>query len=148
MPPGKPLPPEQVQAFVDWVKMGAPDPRTGGRADRRKVRLRLGGREEALGLSAGQRSATPAVKDPAWSRTAIDRFIKAKLDEKGLRPYRRQANASFLRRVTYDLTGMPPTPERGSGLRCRSIAKSARESRRSAARISAMASTGDVTGSM
>ena len=53
----------------------------------------------------------PAVASPEWNRSAIDAFIKSKLDEKGLIPQPRAARVALLRRATYDLTGLPPTPE-------------------------------------
>ncbi len=53
----------------------------------------------------------PAVKEASWPKGDIDRFILAKLEEKQLRPVADADRASLLRRVTYDLTGLPPTPE-------------------------------------
>jgi len=53
----------------------------------------------------------PAVADPLWNKTAIDRFIKAKLDEKGLKPVALADKRALLRRATFDLTGLPPTPD-------------------------------------
>ena len=53
----------------------------------------------------------PAVKDTAWPRSDLDRFILAKLEERGLRPNADADKRTLLRRATYDLTGLPPTPE-------------------------------------
>jgi hypothetical protein len=53
----------------------------------------------------------PAVKDSTWARTPIDRFILAKLEEKGLRPVACAERRALIRRATFDLTGLPPTPE-------------------------------------
>jgi hypothetical protein len=53
----------------------------------------------------------PQVKGSSWSRTPIDRFILAKLQEKKLQPSPAVDKRTLLRRVTYDLTGLPPTPE-------------------------------------
>jgi hypothetical protein len=111
MPPGKPLPPEQIQAFVDWVKMGAPDPRTGGVTIVEKSAYDWEAEKKHWAYQPVKNSQPPAVKDPAWNRTAIDRFIRAKLEEKGLRPLPEAGKRELVRRVTYDLTGMPPTPQ-------------------------------------
>jgi cytochrome c553 len=112
MPPGKPLPKEQVDAFIDWVKMGAPDPRTGGvmpiaetpaydwQAEKKHWAYQPVGDPQP-----------PTIAAAEWSRTPVDRFVKAKLDEKGLRPLPPASKRALLRRVTYDLTGLPPTPE-------------------------------------
>ena len=53
----------------------------------------------------------PAVKDAAWARTPIDRFVLAKLEEKNLRPVGEASKLALIRRATFDLTGLPPTPE-------------------------------------
>jgi hypothetical protein len=52
----------------------------------------------------------PGVKDAAWVRDPIDRFILAKLEEKGLKPATPADRRTLIRRVTFDLTGLPPTP--------------------------------------
>ena len=57
------------------------------------------------------RPSAPRVKGSSWARTPIDSFILAKLQEKRLRPSPPADKRTLLRRVTYDLTGLPPTPE-------------------------------------
>ncbi len=56
------------------------------------------------------RPSVPAVSDVAWPSGAMDRFILAKLSENGMRPARRAERRTLIRRVTLDLTGLPPTP--------------------------------------
>src|ERR1700722_18625115 len=53
----------------------------------------------------------PAVKHAKWLRTPIDAFIAAKLEDKGLEPGPPDGRAALLRRATFDLIGLPPTPE-------------------------------------
>jgi hypothetical protein len=53
----------------------------------------------------------PAVKNTAWPRNAVDRFILARLEREGLQPSPEAPRGEWLRRVTLDLTGLPPTPE-------------------------------------
>ena len=53
----------------------------------------------------------PNVWDAAWREQAIDRFVAARLEKKGLAPAEPASDAAWLRRVTYDLTGLPPAPE-------------------------------------
>jgi hypothetical protein len=55
------------------------------------------------------RPALPAVKETAWPRNAIDRFVLARLEQEGLRPLPEAARETLIRRVTLDLTGLPPT---------------------------------------
>ena len=71
----------------------------------------IGRRSPVLGLSTGRRSPVPAVKNAAWVRTPIDAFILAKLEERGLAPTTPAEARALIRRATYDLTGLPPTPE-------------------------------------
>jgi hypothetical protein len=60
-------------------------------------------------LVVPQRLALPAVKNDAWPRNAIDRFVLAKLEQAGLQPSAEAPRETWLRRVTLDLTGLPPT---------------------------------------
>src|SRR5207248_11540177 len=58
-----------------------------------------------------QAPPVPAVKDAGWPADDIDRFVLARLEAKGLRPAPDADRAALARRVYYDLTGLPPTPE-------------------------------------
>jgi hypothetical protein len=109
MPPTGKLPEAQLDALDRWVKMGAPWPAS--------VARRAGPPpvEEARAFWSFRpviRPRLPAVRQREWVRTPIDAFILAKLEGAGLHPAAPASKASLLRRVTYDLTGLPPTPER------------------------------------
>lgn len=110
MPPGKTLEPDEIENLVTWIRMGAPDPRTGAiplpaaSYDWDKARQHWAFRPVID-------PKPPAVSSAEWNRTAIDAFIKAKLDEKKLAPQPRASKLALIRRATYDLTGLPPTPE-------------------------------------
>src|SRR5262249_42302995 len=52
----------------------------------------------------------PAVKDPAWPLTPIDNFVLARLEARRLRPVGPSSRRALIRRLTFDLTGLPPTP--------------------------------------
>ncbi|MGP0062198.1 MAG: DUF1553 domain-containing protein [Isosphaeraceae bacterium] len=58
-----------------------------------------------------RRVVPPAVKNTAWPRSEIDRFILAGLEAKGLKPATPADHRTLLRRATFDLTGLPPTPK-------------------------------------
>ena len=58
-----------------------------------------------------QRPASPEVKDNSWVRNGIDHFVLARLEREGLRPSPEADKNTLLRRVSFDLTGLPPTPE-------------------------------------
>src|SRR5262249_30752371 len=55
--------------------------------------------------------APPAVKDPKWAKSVIDKFILGNLEKEGLKPVAAASKHDLIRRATYDLTGLPPTPE-------------------------------------
>src|SRR4051812_45803304 len=78
----------------------------------------LGRAEEPVGAASTHwafrqpsRPATPAVRDTGWVRTPLDAFVLARLEATGLRPTPPAGRSDLLRRVTFDLTGLPPTPE-------------------------------------
>src|SRR5437867_2685045 len=62
-------------------------------------------------LRAPVRPSVPVVKQGDWIRTPVDAFVLAKLEAKDLQPAPPADRAVLLRRVTYDLLGLPPTPE-------------------------------------
>jgi hypothetical protein len=110
MPPEKPLSGEQVKDFVAWIKMGAPDPRIGGptvpspAADIAAARSRWP-------YAPVREPAVPVVKDRAWPRGEIDRFVLARLEAAGITPVGGADRRTLIRRATFDLLGLPPTPE-------------------------------------
>ena len=74
--------------------------------------LRLGAAtNDAISFSPPIRPAIPTARDSAWVRTPIDAFVLARLEAAGLRPSSEAPRATWLRRVSLDLTGLPPTPE-------------------------------------
>jgi hypothetical protein len=104
MPPKKRLSAEQVADFEAWVKRGAPDPRMPEEA---QPAAHLG---KTWAFQPRKEPPLPAVKRHDWVRNAIDRFILARLEEKGLAPAPPADKRALLRRATFDLTGLPPTP--------------------------------------
>lgn len=111
MPPKTRLSAKAVEALERWVTMGAPWPKEERRAGKKET-FDIAKRKAAHWCWQPLREANPpAVKDAAWPRGEIDRFILAKLEERDLRPAPDADRRTFIRRVTFDLTGLPPTPE-------------------------------------
>ncbi len=110
MPPKQKLSDMVIADFEAWVKMGAPDPRTGPAAaphatiDPAKAR-------EFWSFRVPVKSAPPMVNRTAWPRGEIDSFLLAALEARGLSPVGDASRPRLLRRVTFDLTGLPPTLE-------------------------------------
>jgi Protein of unknown function (DUF1549)/Protein of unknown function (DUF1553)/Planctomycete cytochrome C len=113
MPPKNKLPADVLALFKKWIEMGAPDPRE------QKVANASGGKRE-INMEEGRKHwslikpikpAAPAVKTEGWAKTEIDSFILAGLEAKGLKPMRDADRATLIRRIAFDLTGLPPTPD-------------------------------------
>lgn len=113
MPPKQRLTEEQVAVLEQWVKLGAPDPRTGATVAvaKKQTGMSLEEGRKFWSFRPVQKPTPPAVKDSAWPRGDIDRFILAKLEGKNLHPVADAERATLLRRVYYDLVGLPPTSE-------------------------------------
>ncbi len=111
MPPTGKLQPWDIDAFTEWVKLGAPWP---GSPDEAEGGLLHGLTRESPELWAFrpvQNVQPPHVSDAAWTQNPIDAFIRAKLDAAGLKPAAPASKEQLIRRLYYDLTGLPPTPE-------------------------------------
>jgi len=110
MPPkktGGKLPDDKIAILEEWVKMGAPMP-VGGAV---KLTGLTGKAREHWAFQPVTKPTVPEVKNRAWVKTPIDAFVLAKLEAKGLQPNPAASPESFLRRVSYDLIGLPPTSE-------------------------------------
>jgi len=110
MPPkkdGGKLSAEIIKDFEKWVQMGAPDPRGGSakvvkRHDAAKAK-------EWWAFQPPKKSTVPVVPNAAWPKTDIDRFLLAGLEAKGLKPVADADKLTLLRRVYFDLIGLPPS---------------------------------------
>jgi len=113
MPPekvGGMLPDSVIADFEKWVRMGAPDPRE-GTASVVKSEWDTEKAKNHWAYQPVKHAAVPAVKDVAWPKSNIDRFILSGLEAKGLKPVGDAQPEALLRRACFDLTGLPPTPE-------------------------------------
>jgi hypothetical protein len=112
MPPKDRLSSRQVDALVRWVRMGAPDPRTSATASAVRPGLDIEASRKYWAFRPLQTSAPPAVEEgDTWCRTPIDRFIRAGLTAHGLVPNATADRRILIRRLFFDLLGLPPTPE-------------------------------------
>ncbi len=110
MPPkGKKLSTEQIANLEAWVKMGAPDPRTDGA--RLASSVVTGEARKHWAYQPVRSPAPPAVKNTKWVQSPIDQFVLARQEPKSLTPSPRADKRTLIRRATYDLIGLPPTPE-------------------------------------
>ncbi|MEZ6121687.1 MAG: DUF1553 domain-containing protein [Planctomycetaceae bacterium] len=110
MPPDQPLPDHQIAALEKWISDGAAWPVVDGKS------VRLSGADfttEERAFWSLQPLTHPPVPPAtlAWGHNAIDRFIAARLAEKGLQPAPKADDGVLLRRLTFGLIGLPPSPE-------------------------------------
>ncbi|MGV3533294.1 MAG: DUF1553 domain-containing protein [Chthoniobacteraceae bacterium] len=109
--PKEKLAEHEIDALREWVRMGAPDPRSGEPPKERPSSYDWAKERQHWAYQPIRDPQPPEVQDAAWPKNDVDRFIRAKLDEKQLSPVGDADRRTLLRRVTYDLTGLPPTPE-------------------------------------
>lgn len=105
MPPKGKLTDKQVADFALWIKQGAHFP---AKAEPTKARHRD---PNHWSFQSPVDPPVPAVKDEAWPKSVLDHFILAKLEAANLAPAAPADKRTLIRRATFDLTGLPPTPE-------------------------------------
>ena len=111
MPPREKLSAADIADLVAWVKMGAPWPGAEGPAVVKKEEFDLAARKAThwawRPLAVPN---VPAVKDATWARSDVDSFLLSRLEAKSLRPAPATDRGTLLRRLSFDLVGLPPTP--------------------------------------
>jgi len=108
MPPDGRLADEVIAKFEAWVERGAPLPPTGPKETTSQP---TSWQEEGdrWAFQVPVQHSLPTVREGSWLRGTIDAFILSALEERGLRPVRPASRSEWLRRVTFDLIGLPPT---------------------------------------
>jgi hypothetical protein len=110
MPPkdhGGKLTDQQIADLTDWVRRGAPDPRVPVMTASGKT---YGGAGKShWAFQPVKKPDLPAVKDKSWIQSPVDNFVLAKLEASNLHPNSTVDKRTLLRRVSFDLTGLPPT---------------------------------------
>jgi cytochrome c553 len=113
MPPkGDRLTAEQLAHLAAWIDLGAPYDRPLVNKDTAKKAMVVTDEDRRFwSFLPLTHPAAPKVKNESWCRTPVDRFILAKLEEKGLTPNAEADRRKLIRRAYFDLIGLPPTPE-------------------------------------
>lgn len=122
MPRGRAkLPQAEIDVLVEWVRNGAvwPASTTAAAAAAAAPPAPMASHERAVtaehraywAYQPIARVEVPAVRNTAWARTDIDRFVLARLEQEGIAPVAPADTLTLLRRATLDLTGLPPTPD-------------------------------------
>ena len=111
MPPKGKLPDAVIADFIKWIESGAADPRETAAPAAAGRQIDIAAGRDFWSLRRLSAVRPPDAPDPDWLRTPIDRFIRAKQAELGLRPNGPAAARTLVRRAWFDLTGLPPTPD-------------------------------------
>ncbi len=111
MPMSAKLPDQVIKDFEAWVKMGAPDPRTADATPTYISPYDFNEAKKFWSFQPVKDSSLPTVSNKAWVKNPIDHFVLARLEKKKLKPVGDADKLTLIRRATFDLTGLPPTPE-------------------------------------
>lgn len=111
MPPNAKLPARVIADIKQWIEMGAPDPRDDGLPSVVSSSIDIEQGRKFWSFEPPHKIKPPVVASEEWSGTAVDRFVRAKLDETGMAPAELAEPATLLRRLHFDLIGLPPKPQ-------------------------------------
>jgi hypothetical protein len=113
MPPKSKMPADEIAILEEWVKRGAHDPRTGesAKASKPKRTIDMEAGRKFWAFQPVSTPAAPAVKDTVWPEDPLDRFLLSKMEAQGLQPAADADRYTWFRRLSLDLTGLPPSPE-------------------------------------
>jgi hypothetical protein len=114
MPPKHALEAREVNDLIEWVTQGAQDPRMEepvADAPRKTLGIDVEKGRQHWAFQPVKAQPLPDVQDKAWVRNDVDRFTLVRMEKAGVQPASDADPHALLRRVTYDLTGLPPTPE-------------------------------------
>jgi Protein of unknown function (DUF1553)/Protein of unknown function (DUF1549)/Planctomycete cytochrome C len=107
MPPKKKLAENVIEDFKTWVKMGAPDPRDGGKIAKQEIDIEAGRKFWAFQPPKKQEMK----KEKGKGKNEIDELVSEQWTKKGLTPVAAAEKHTLVRRLYLDLVGLPPTPE-------------------------------------
>ncbi|VAX40704.1 FIG00929654: hypothetical protein [hydrothermal vent metagenome] len=110
MPPDGKLSKKVIQDFVQWIKMGAPDPRD-GKATQLHSGIDIEAGRKFWSFSPMKKSNPPQCKNSSWCKNDIDCYILNKMESKGISPSQETSRRVLVRRLYFDIIGLPPTPE-------------------------------------
>jgi len=111
MPPKGKLAASEIEVLEKWVAMGAPDSRVAKVTDKKARVIDIEAGKKFWAFQPVRDAKAPTLKNTSWPTDDVDGFILAKLEAAGLTPNADADAYTWLRRVSLDLTGLPPTPD-------------------------------------
>jgi cytochrome c553 len=110
MPPkGEKLSDQQIADLTEWVRRGAPDPRTIQTTGTSGAKYGGVGKQH-WAFQPVKKPTVPTVQNAAWVKNPVDNFVLAKLEASGMAPNAPADKATLIRRIYFDLIGLPPHP--------------------------------------
>ncbi len=110
MPPKSKLPEVEIQELTEWVRRGAPFPKTDATAKPR-AQVDYDEGRKFWSFQPAHLQPLPEVAGTQWPQTRSDYFVLAAIEREGLQPATRADRATLIRRLSFNLTGLPPSPE-------------------------------------
>jgi Protein of unknown function (DUF1553)/Protein of unknown function (DUF1549)/Planctomycete cytochrome C len=111
MPPSGKLPQQEVAILEEWVRRGAPFPGPAEAADSKPPAMNLAEGRKFWSFQPPHVAPLPPTRDGTWPQRRIDAFILPELEKRGLSASPAATRRTLIRRATFDLIGLPPTPE-------------------------------------
>jgi hypothetical protein len=105
------LPAAVISDFETWINLGAPDPRDGKQPAATATEIDWAKARQYWAFQAPVKHPLPKVKNFNWAKRDLDHFILAELEKRNLKPVGPASKRDLIRRATFDLIGLPPTPE-------------------------------------
>ena len=111
MPPQNRLADAEIRVLEKWIEMGAPDPREEpGQTGSPPVGMSIEDGKQFWCFQPVASPVPPQVQNTAWIRSPVDAFVLRRLETEGIAPAPTVDRRTLIRRVTYNLIGLPPTP--------------------------------------
>ena len=111
MPPKGRLPDAEIALLTEWVRRGAPFPSTGAAGPRESDEIDFETARQFWSFRSAEEQQVPKTNHADWPRQRLDHFVLAAMEREGLTPADEADRVTLLRRLTFDLTGLPPTPD-------------------------------------
>ena len=108
MPPKSKLPAAVIADFEEWIQMGAPDPRQGSTVGKK---IDVAQARKFWSFQPPTNVKPAAVRDTAWPRSELDKYVLAALEARNLKPVADADPAALVKRLSFDLIGLPPPPD-------------------------------------
>ncbi len=111
MPPKNKLSNQVIANFEKWIQMGAPDPRDGKLHEITKEKIDIEKGRAFWSFKPLSQSVPPTPNNKTWAKTPVDQFILSKQEARGIAPNEMASRETLIRRVYFDLWGLPPEPQ-------------------------------------